>query len=111
MTNPHDPHDPHTPHEPIDAVSKQRALDAAMQFARVELLLETLDTRGRDELDIHEIGVWSVRDLVRGVFDRAYREGLHAGYRQGRTDACREARGEPAPSAPRDPELPNHRNT
>jgi hypothetical protein len=95
----------------IDAVTKQKALDAEMEWAKVELLLETLETRKRDSLDIHEIPVWSIRDLVRHAFERGYREGLHTGYRQGRTDATREARGQDAPSGPRNPELPTDPTT
>jgi hypothetical protein len=93
----------------IDAITKQKALDAEMEWAKVELLLETLETRQRDSLDIHEIPVWSIRDLVRHAFESGYREGLHTGYRQGRTDATREARGgagREAPAGPRNPELP-----
>ncbi len=90
----------------IDAITKQKALDAEMEWAKVELLLETLETRKRDSLDIHEIPVWSIRDLVRHAFESGYREGLHAGYRQGRTDAAREAAGREAPAGPRNPELP-----
>jgi len=90
----------------IDAAAKQQALDAEMEWAKVELLLETLETRKRDSLDIHEIPVWSIRDIVRHAFQSGYREGLRTGYRQGRGDAAREAAGREAPSGPRDPDLP-----
>jgi hypothetical protein len=89
----------------LDAIAKQNALDAEMEWATVELLLETLETRKRDSLDIHEIPVWSIRDIVRHAFEAGYREGLHAGYRQGRGDAAREAGGREAPTGPRNPEL------
>jgi hypothetical protein len=89
----------------LDAIAKQNALDAEMEWAKVELLLETLETRKRDSLDIHEIPVWSIRDIVRHAFEAGYREGLHAGYRQGRGDAAREAGGREAPAGPRNPEL------
>jgi len=98
----------------IDAITKQKALTAEMEWAKVELLLETLETRKRDSLDIHEIPVWSIRDLVRHAFESGYREGLHTGYRQGRTDAAREARGgagREAPAGPRNPELPSDPTT
>jgi hypothetical protein len=95
----------------LDAIAKQKALAEEMEWARVELLLETLETRKRDSLDIHEIPVWSIRDLVRHGFERGYREGLHTGYRQGRTDATREARGQDAPAVPRNPELPTDPTT
>jgi len=95
----------------IDAIAKQKALAAEMECAKIELLLETLETRKRDSLDIHEVPVWSIRDLVRHAFESGYREGLHAGYRQGRTDAAREATGREAPAGPRNPELPTDPTT
>jgi len=103
-----------TKRENIDAITKRKALDAEMEWAKVELLLETLETRKRDSLDIHEIPVWSIRDLVRHAFESGYREGLHTGYRQGRTDAAREASGgagREAPAGPRNPELPTDPTT
>lgn len=100
-----------TKHTNIDAITKQKALADEMEWAKVELLLETLETRKRDSLDIHEIPVWSIRDLVRHAFEAGYREGLHTGYRQGRGDAAREARGQDAPAGPRDPELPTDPTT
>ena len=90
----------------LDGISKQKALDAEMEWAKVELLLETLETRKNDGLDFHQIPVWSIRDLVRHAFEAGYHEGLQTGYRQGRTDACREAAREEAPTSPRNPELP-----
>lgn len=90
----------------LDGIAKQKALDAEMEWAKVELLLETLATRKRDSLDIHEIPVWSIRDLVRHAFEAGYHEGLHTGYRQGRSDAARETAREEAPTSPRNPELP-----
>lgn len=98
-----------TPAEPpapsLDAAAKRMALDAELERARVELLLETLDTRGRDALDFHEIPVHAIRNLVRQSFETGYRDGLHTGYRQGRRDACEEAAGREAPSQPRNPDL------
>lgn len=90
----------------LDGISKGKALDAEMEWAKVELLLETLDTRKSDSLDFHEIPVWSIRDLVRHAFEAGYHEGLHTGYRQGRSDAAQEAAREEAPTSPRNPELP-----
>jgi len=90
----------------LDGISKRKALDAEKEWAKVELLLETLDTRKSDSLDFHEIPVWSIRDLVHHAFEAGYHEGLHTGYRQGRSDAAREAAREEAPTSPRNPELP-----
>ena len=90
----------------MDAIAKQQALDAEMEWAKVELLLETLETRKRDALDIHEIPVWSIKDVVRHAFEAGYHQGLHAGYRQGRGDSCREAARDEAPTSPRNPHLP-----
>jgi hypothetical protein len=89
----------------LDGISKQKVLDAEMEWATIELLLETLETRKSDRLDFHEIPVWSIRDLVRHAFESGYREGLHTGYRQGRGDATREAARDEAPTSPRNPEL------
>ncbi|HRQ72380.1 MAG TPA: hypothetical protein PLU35_05055 [Phycisphaerales bacterium] len=90
----------------LDAIAKRKALDAEMEWAKVRLRLETLETRKRDALDFHEIPVWSIRDLVRHAFESGYREGLHAGYRQGRSDAAREAAGLGINwRVPRNPEL------
>ena len=90
----------------LDGIAKQQALDAAMDRARAALHLETLETRKRDALDFHEIPVWSIRDLIRHAFETGYHQGLHAGYRQGRGDACHDAAGQEAPTSPRNPQLP-----
>ena len=109
MTNPND--NPNTtpesdaPKPSLDAIGKQMTLDAAMEFARLLLRVETLETRGRDALDFHEIPVRAIRDLVRRAFEMGYRDGLHCGYRQGRSDACEEARGKEARTQPRNPDL------
>jgi hypothetical protein len=94
-----------SPTPSLDALGKQAALDATLEWTRVKLRLETLDTRGRDALDFHEISVHAIRDLVRHAFETGYRDGLHAGYRQGRRDACEEVAGRDAPSHPRNPDL------
>jgi hypothetical protein len=105
MTNPNDSPDAKAPKPSLDALGKQAALDAAMEHARHALRLETLDTRGRDALDFHAIPVSAIRDLIRHAFERGYRDGLHSGYRQGRSDACDEARGKEARTQPRNPDL------
>lgn len=95
-----------TPRPSLDGLAKQKALDAELEWAKVELLLETLETRKSDRLDFHELPVWSIRDIVRHAFESGYHERLHTGYRQGRTDASREAAREEAPTSPRNPQLP-----
>ncbi len=100
-----------TPQPSLDAMGKQAALDAAMENAKRLLRLETLETRGRDALDFHEIPVSAIRDLIRHAFDRGYRDGLHSGYRQGRSDACDEARGKEARTQPRNPDLVDRSTT
>jgi hypothetical protein len=55
--------------------AKAKALAAEMEWAKVELLLETLETRKNDGLDFHEIPVWSIRDLVRHAFETGYQHG------------------------------------
>ncbi len=99
------------PKPSLDALGKQASLDAAMENAKRLLRLETLDTRGRDALDFHEIPVSAIRDLVRLAFESGYRDGLHSGYRQGRSDACDEARGKEARTQPRNPDLVDRSTT
>ncbi len=88
----------------LDVRTKHSALDAEMEHALQRLQLETLETRGRDALDFHEIPVSAIRDVVRHAFERGYRSGLHTGYRQGRSDASDEARGKEARTQPRNPD-------
>ncbi|MCE7974817.1 MAG: hypothetical protein DYG92_10940 [Leptolyngbya sp. PLA1] len=89
----------------LDGIAKGQVMQKALEIAREEMMRETLD-EARNGTDFFETNVNAVRDLVRRVFEAAYAEGLHAGYRQGRSDACREARGDDAPTSPRNPELP-----
>jgi len=58
-----------------EEIAKAKALAAEMEWAKVELLLETLETRKSDRLDFHEIPVWSIRDIVRHAFESGYRQG------------------------------------
>ena len=87
----------------LDAATKQRDLDAAMEQGAARA--QTLETRKRVALDFHDLAVWSIRDLIRKAFDAGYAGGLHAGYRQGRSDACAEAGGAAAPTSPRNPQI------
>ncbi len=95
----------------LDALAKRHDLEEELEWAKAELLLETLETRCRDALDFHEIPVWSIRDVVRHAFESGYRSGLHTGYRQGRSDACDEARGKEARTQPRNPDLVDRSTT
>jgi hypothetical protein len=58
-----------------DEIAKAKALAAEMEWAKVELLLETLETRKNDGLDFHEIPVWSIRDIVRHAFETGFQHG------------------------------------
>jgi hypothetical protein len=49
-------------------------------IAKKKLLLETLQTRGSDELDFSEQSVWAIKDALEEAFD--------AGFKM-----CRQARG------------------
>lgn len=89
----------------LDGIAKKKALDAEMDRAKVELFLETLETRKSDSLDFHEVPVWSIRNIIRHAFETGYHEGLHTGYRQGRSDAVKEAAREEAPTNPRNPDI------
>ncbi|MCE2968035.1 MAG: DUF6900 domain-containing protein [Phycisphaerales bacterium] len=87
----------------LDATAKTNAMSAAMEAARTNLELETLATRGRDHLDFHDLSVATLREVIAAAFEAGYSAGLSTGYRQGRGDACREARGMNAQSKPRNP--------
>ena len=49
--------------------------DTINEIARRVLLLSTLETRGRDALDFHDLAVWAVREAL----GRAYDAGREAG--------------------------------
>ena len=90
----------------MDAITKRRAMDEALETARKAMFRDSLETTNSGD-DFFETSVWAIRDLVEAVFEAAYHQGLHAGYRQGRTHACKEADGQPAPSSPNNPAI-NH---
>lgn len=58
---------PHKTTTPGDA--KAAALAAALDAARKRLLLETLETRGSDRLDFHDLSVGLVREALAAMFD------------------------------------------
>ena len=55
---------------PADA--KAAALAAALDAARKRLLLETLETRGNDRLDFHDLSVGLIREALAAMFDAGY---------------------------------------
>ncbi len=59
----------------MDAKRKQQVLDAEMEWAKVELLLETLETRKRDGLDFHDVAVWCLRDALEAAFNAGVEQG------------------------------------
>jgi hypothetical protein len=46
------------------------------RIAQTHLHIETLETRHRDSLDFHDVGVWCVRDALQAAFDAGVAEGL-----------------------------------
>jgi hypothetical protein len=62
MTTHHDEHTAAAPEELL------------LELARAHFHIETLETRGSDSLDFHEVAVWSVR----AALEEAYRAGLAA---------------------------------
>ena len=58
------------PTRPADA--KAAALAAALDAARKRLLLETLETRGNDRLDFHDLSVGLIREALTAMFDAGY---------------------------------------
>ena len=47
------------------------------RIAQQHLRIETLESRRRDSLDIHEVSVWELRDAL----EAAYRAGMEQGRR------------------------------
>jgi len=88
----------------LDAIAKQQAMDKAIETARKAMFRDSLKTTNSGD-DFFETSVWGIRQLVETVFEAAYHEGLHTGYRQGRAHACKEADGQPAPSSPNNPTI------
>lgn len=46
------------------------SIDALLEsIARKHLLIETLDTRGRDALDFSDVAVWSIKAALQAAFE------------------------------------------
>lgn len=54
------------------AIETTVRLAAIKQIARDELRLETLDARGHDDLDFHDLAVWQIKKALL----KAYEAGL-----------------------------------
>ncbi|MFO0782066.1 MAG: hypothetical protein U0636_00090 [Phycisphaerales bacterium] len=51
-------------------MSADPARDAAIRrIARIELLVETLETRGRDSLDFHDLSVGCIESALRDAYE------------------------------------------
>jgi hypothetical protein len=46
------------------------------RIAQTHLHIQTLETRHRDSLDFHDVGVWCVRDALQAAFEAGIAEGL-----------------------------------
>ena len=49
--------------------------DLFTRIAQTHLSIETLETRHRDSLDFHDVGVWCVRDALQAAYDAGLAEG------------------------------------
>lgn len=49
--------------------------DLFARIAQTHLSIEALETRNRDSLDFHEVGVWCVRDALQAAYDAGLAEG------------------------------------
>jgi len=49
--------------------------DLFTRIAQTHLSIDTLETRHRDSLDFHDVGVWCVRDSLQVVFEAGLAEG------------------------------------
>lgn len=45
------------------------------RIAQTHLHIETLETRHRDSLDFHDVGVWCVRDALQAAYEAGIAEG------------------------------------
>jgi hypothetical protein len=54
----------------IDHSMTQRALDQLLErIARQHLSIETLQTQRSDQLDFHDVSVWSVKSALQAAFE------------------------------------------
>ena len=51
------------------------ANDLFTRIAQTHLSIDTLETRDRDSLDFHDVGVWCVRDALQAAFEAGLAEG------------------------------------
>ena len=51
---------------------QQAAINATIEWTRRRLRLETLEERGSDRLDFHDISVASIRDIIEKAFADGY---------------------------------------
>ena len=49
--------------------------DLFTRIAQTHLSIGTLETRHRDSLDFHDVGVWGVRDALQAAFEAGLAEG------------------------------------
>ena len=49
--------------------------DLFTRIAQTHLSIDTLETRHRDSLDFHDVGVWCVRDALQAAFEAGLAEG------------------------------------
>ena len=60
------------PTTPTNANEHHAAINATVEWARRRLRLETLEERGSDRLDFHDVSVASIRDIIEKAFADGY---------------------------------------
>ena len=76
----------------IDHSITQRALDQLLEgIARQHLSFETLQTQRSDQLDFHDVSVWSVKSALQAAFE--------AGKQAERTEVAKTLKTAKAPGA------------
>lgn len=56
--------------------SYDERLDAVLEAARVEINLDTLESRNSDSLDFHDMAVWEIKSMLVEAFNRGAEYGI-----------------------------------
>ncbi len=64
--------------------------DLFTRIAQTHLHIETLETRHRDSLDFHDVGVWCVRDALQAAYEAGIAEGRRQAGRMQKQDEAKQ---------------------
>ena len=53
----------------VKSTQQQQSTQSLERIARAKLGIETLETRRSDELDFHEVAVWSIRAALEAAYE------------------------------------------